>query len=51
MSREGCPVGPGFSLSKVVSVTPLLANNHDKWGLALDGQLKDEDTNLASTTM
>ncbi|KAI4477222.1 hypothetical protein M0802_014758 [Mischocyttarus mexicanus] len=48
---EGCPVGPGFTLSKVFSLTPLLADNKDKWGLALDGQLKDEDTNLASSTL
>ncbi|XP_025159737.1 beta-arrestin-1 isoform X1 [Harpegnathos saltator] len=50
-SEEGCPVGPGFTLSKVFSLTPLLANNKDKWGLALDGQLKHEDTNLASSTL
>lgn len=45
------PVGPGFTLSKVFSVRPLLKNNKDKRGLALDGQLKHEDTNLASSTM
>lgn len=49
--REGFPIGPGFTLSKVFMLTPLLANNKDKWGLALDGQLKHEDTNLASSTM
>lgn len=49
--REGCLVGPGFTLSKVFSLKPLLANNKDKWGLALDGQIKDEDTNLASSTL
>lgn len=32
-------------------VMPLLANNKEKHGLALDGRLKDEDTNLASSTM
>ncbi|XP_058253308.1 arrestin 3b, retinal (X-arrestin) isoform X2 [Hemibagrus wyckioides] len=32
-------------------VTPLLANNIEKYGLALDGRLKDEDTNLASSTI
>lgn len=32
-------------------VTPLLANNKEKYGLALDSRLKDEDTNLASSTM
>lgn len=50
-SRESCPVGPGFTLSKIYYLTPLLANNKDKRGLALDGQLKHEDTNLASSTM
>lgn len=44
------PVGPGFTLSKVYWLTPLLANNRDKRGLALDGKLKHEDTNLASST-
>lgn len=48
---EGFPVGPGATLSKVYSVCPLLRNNKDKRGLALDGQLKHEDTNLASSTM
>ncbi|XP_064455156.1 arrestin red cell-like [Ornithodoros turicata] len=50
-SEEGCPVGPGFTLSKVHYLRPLLANNKDKRGLALDGQLKHEDTNLASSTI
>ncbi|VDK67058.1 unnamed protein product [Cylicostephanus goldi] len=49
--REGFPVGPGATLSKVYSVCPLLRNNKDKRGLALDGQLKHEDTNLASSTI
>ena len=48
---DGCQVQPGYTLSKVFKVTPLLMNNKDKWGLALDGQLKDEDTNLASSTL
>ena len=38
-------------MSKVYALTPLLANNKDKRGLALDGKLKHEDTNLASSTM
>ncbi|KAL1123333.1 hypothetical protein AAG570_002418, partial [Ranatra chinensis] len=50
-SEVGCPVGPGFTLSKVFSVRPTLHNNKDKRGLALDGQLKHEDTNLASSTI
>ncbi|XP_074601386.1 beta-arrestin protein kurtz isoform X2 [Brevipalpus obovatus] len=50
-SEEGCPVSPGFTLSKVYYLKPLLANNKSKRGLALDGQLKHEDTNLASSTI
>jgi beta-arrestin len=50
-SEEGCPVGPGSTLSKVYYLRPLLAFNKDKRGLALDGQLKHEDTNLASSTL
>lgn len=49
--REGFPIGSGSTLNKVYQLTPLLANNKDKWGLALDGQLKHEDTNLASSTL
>ncbi|XP_012252034.1 beta-arrestin-1 isoform X2 [Athalia rosae] len=44
-------IAPGFTLSKVFSLRPMLADNKDKRGLALDGQLKHEDTNLASSTM
>lgn len=50
-SEAGCPVGPGFTLSKVFYVKPTLQDNKDKRGLALDGQLKHEDTNLASSTI
>jgi len=44
-------LGSGSTLSKVYELKPLLSNNKDKWGLALDGQLKHEDTNLASSTL
>uniref|UniRef100_A0A8R1DH34 Arrestin_C domain-containing protein n=1 Tax=Caenorhabditis japonica TaxID=281687 RepID=A0A8R1DH34_CAEJA len=50
-SNEGFPIGPGATLSKVFAVCPLLSNNKDKRGLALDGQLKHEDTSLASSTI
>ncbi|XP_051973618.1 arrestin-C-like [Xyrauchen texanus] len=39
------------TFEKSLSITPLLSNNKEKCGLALDGRLKDEDTNLASTTI
>ncbi|XP_078470117.1 beta-arrestin-1 isoform X2 [Lampetra fluviatilis] len=44
-------VGPSSTLCKVYTLTPLLASNRDKRGLALDGKLKHEDTNLASSTI
>lgn len=44
-------VGPSQTLCKVYEICPLLEANKDKRGLALDGQLKHEDTNLASSTM
>ncbi|KAJ8347895.1 hypothetical protein SKAU_G00264840 [Synaphobranchus kaupii] len=44
-------VEPNGSLEKVLMITPLLSNNREKHGLALDGKLKYQDTNLASTTI
>jgi len=50
-STDGFPINPSSTTSKVYTLTPLLANNKDKRGLALDGKLKHEDTNLASSTI
>jgi beta-arrestin len=51
-SEEGFPIQPSQTgFCKVYYMTPLLANNRDKRGLALDGKLKHEDTNLASSTI
>lgn len=44
-------VPPSSTLCRVFQITPSLGDNRDKRGLALDGQLKHEDTNLASTTL
>uniref|UniRef100_A0A8C5RBV2 S-antigen visual arrestin n=1 Tax=Laticauda laticaudata TaxID=8630 RepID=A0A8C5RBV2_LATLA len=44
-------IHPKSKLTKIMTVLPLLANNRVKKGIALDGKLKDEDTNLASTTI
>ncbi|XP_035522722.1 arrestin 3a, retinal (X-arrestin), partial [Morone saxatilis] len=44
-------VEAGSTYDNTLSITPLLAENKEKRGLALDGRLKDEDTNLASTTV
>ncbi|XP_033832523.1 beta-arrestin-1 [Periophthalmus magnuspinnatus] len=44
-------VAPSSTLCKVFTLTPFLANNREKRGLALDGKLRHEDTNLASSTL
>uniref|UniRef100_A0A8C3N0X0 Arrestin-C n=1 Tax=Geospiza parvula TaxID=87175 RepID=A0A8C3N0X0_GEOPR len=44
-------VAANSTFSKTYSLTPLLSLNRQKRGLALDGKLKHEDTNLASTTI
>ncbi|VDL19225.1 unnamed protein product [Hymenolepis diminuta] len=50
--EEGCPILPSQTgWCKVYHMCPLLSNNREKRGLALDGKLKNEDTNLASSTM
>nr|BAX03569.1 beta-arrestin [Ambigolimax valentianus] len=51
-SEEGFPIQSSQTgFCKVFHMTPLLSNNRDKRGLALDGKLKHEDTNLASSTI
>ncbi|XP_006146220.1 arrestin-C [Tupaia chinensis] len=44
-------VAANSNFTQSFSVTPLLADNSQKQGLALDGKLKHEDTNLASSTI
>ncbi|XP_075715295.1 beta-arrestin-2 [Rhinoderma darwinii] len=44
-------VAPSSTFCKVYTLTPLLSSNREKRGLALDGKLKHEDTNLASSTI
>ncbi|KFV39104.1 Arrestin-C, partial [Tyto alba] len=44
-------VAANSTFSKTYSVTPTLLANREKRGLALDGKLKHEDTNLASSTV
>lgn len=50
-TREGCPITPGASFTKTFYMVPLAASNKDRHGIALDGHLKDEDVNLASSTL
>lgn len=44
-------VNANSTFEKSLQIIPLLSNNKEKRGLAVDGRLKDEDTNLASTTL
>lgn len=44
-------VSPGATLHKVYKLLPVLANNLERRGIVLDGKLKHEDTNLASSSM
>lgn len=47
-TSEGCPIQPGSSLQKTLHLTPLLMNNRGRKGIALDGQVKREESNLVS---
>ncbi|XP_072251578.1 arrestin 3b, retinal (X-arrestin) isoform X2 [Leuresthes tenuis] len=47
----GETVAANGTLDKSFQITPLLSTNKEKRGIAVDGRLKDEDTNLASTTL
>ncbi|XP_073331406.1 arrestin, beta 2b [Pagrus major] len=44
-------VSPSSTSCHVYTLTPVLGTNREKRGLALDGRLKHEDTNLASSTI
>lgn len=47
----GESVSAGGTLEKVYTMVPLLAHNRERRGIALDGKLKHEDTNLASSSV
>ncbi|XP_073074070.1 S-arrestin isoform X2 [Manis javanica] len=44
-------VPPNSTLTTTLMLVPLLANNRERRGIALDGKIKHEDTNLASSTI
>ncbi|XP_063596183.1 arrestin homolog [Penaeus indicus] len=50
-SREGCPITPGCNLTRTFSLNPVASVNKRRFGIALDGQIKDQDANLASSTL
>jgi len=49
-TTEGCPIGPGSTLQKEVSLSPTARRNL-RAGVALDGRVKGDDTSLASSTL
>ncbi|XP_066977894.1 arrestin homolog [Macrobrachium rosenbergii] len=49
-SREGCPITPDSTLERSIELKPL-ASNMRRFGVALDGRVKDMDANLASSTV
>jgi len=50
-SKEGCPITPGATMAKSINLQPSAQTNKSKVGVALDGKLKDQDANLASSTI
>lgn len=50
-TREGCPITPGANFTKQFYLVPLASSNKDRRGIALDGHLRDDDVNLASSTL
>ncbi|OWR46083.1 arrestin protein [Danaus plexippus plexippus] len=50
-TQDGCPLQPGANMQKVVQLRPTLGALRDRRGLALDAQLKRQETTLASTTL
>jgi len=49
-TTDGCPIGPGSTLQKEVSLSPTARKNM-RPGVALDGRVKGDDTSLASSTL
>lgn len=50
-TTEGCPIQPGSSVQKVMYLVPTLISNQNRFGIAVEGQIKKRETYLASTTL
>lgn len=55
-TTEGCPINPGSTLQKSVRLTPAVSagsHNFRHWiqGVALDGRVRGEEADLASSTL
>lgn len=50
-TQDGCPINPGSTLQKVFYLKPTLQSNKHRRGIALDGMMKREECELASSTL
>lgn len=50
-TQDGCPINPGSTLQKLLYLQPQMENNRQRRGVALDGQLKGDQGELASSTL
>lgn len=50
-TSEGCPIQPGSSVQKVMFLVPTLRSNLARAGIALDGTVRSQEPNLASSTL
>ncbi|XP_014469604.1 PREDICTED: phosrestin-2 [Dinoponera quadriceps] len=50
-TQDGCPVNPGSNLQKVLYLKPEMESNRHRRGIALDGMMKREEGELASSTL
>ncbi|XP_011644747.1 phosrestin-2 [Pogonomyrmex barbatus] len=50
-TQDGCPINPGSNLQKVLYLKLSLASNKNRRGIALDGIMKRDESELASSTL
>lgn len=50
-TQDGCPINPGSTLQKILYLKPNIENNNHRRGIALDGVIKRESPELASSTL
>jgi len=50
-TTEGCPITPGTTLNKTLKLTPNMKSIRTKAGVAIDGNVREGESNLASSTL
>lgn len=50
-TQDGCPINPGSNLQKVIYLKPTMENNKHRRGVALEGMMKRDESDLASSTL